>query len=645
MKALLAVTGRELAERRLLFLAALLLGLVALAAPWLPGPSGSDPAELRGAMAMGLAMIVSSLLALVLGSVIVARDLGERRLGFYFARPLPGWSIWGGKMLAATLLSLGAGALVLLPAVLAGGKLEFLDIGRGWGFDLLGDLSPAFMLLPGLLLLLFMAHAVSVMIQSRSPWLLLDGAALALIVATLWSCRQSLLRDRALGTLLLLGIGFTVAALVAGALAGLVQVTRGRTDLHRGHRLLSLTLWGVLGATTMGCVAYTRWVLAPAPEDLVRFTSVVPSPAGSWIGLQGRAAGRAGLTPMFLFDVASGRSVRLVGTFEIYGWEQPAFSADGRRAVWLQSLQGGGFDLLRLDLSRPGAEPVQTRISYPRMPQDLVLSSDGSRVAAVRGDRVIVQDLETGRLVASSGSLQDETYFSRVRLRFLDPGRVRIFQSAPVKGPGQILRLTTMDLEIASRRTIPVSSLDFTQTFGPPVLSPDGRYAAVRQRRSQSVSIGDLTTERIVTLPVPEPYDMMFLDQELAVVERGRDTGKGQTTLRILKPDGAERLRIEIPGRHIWFGARLGPGLFTVATTQVTSPQISREWVSWSVDLETGRVRRIGQGVPAIQGSRRSGELAGRLFSRGGGELVLLDPATGKLRTILRGEPVQGASR
>jgi hypothetical protein len=506
MKALLAVTGRELAERRLLFLAALLLGLVALAAPWLPGSAGSDPTELKGAMATGLAMIVSFVLALVLGGVIVARDLGERRLGFYFARPLPGWAIWGGKMLAATLLSLGAGALVLLPALLAGGRIEFLGIGRGWGFDLLGDLSPAFLVPLGLLLLLVTAHAASIMIQARSPWLLLDGAALALIVATLWVCRESLLRERALDVLRWTGTGFMIAALVSGALAGLVQVTRGRTDLHRGHRLLSLTLWGLLGAATLGCAAYTRWVLTAEPEDLVSFTSVVPSPAGSWIGLEGRVAGRGQLTPMFLFDVASGRSVRLVGTFQGYAWEQPAFSANGRRAVWLE-FHEGGYDLLRLDLSRPGAEPVHPRISYPRMPQDLVLAPDGSRVAAVRDDRVTVEDLDTGRLVASSVALPDGDA-GRVRLRFLDPGRVRIFQSSPVEGPGQVWRLTIMDLEIASRRSVPVSSLDFPQAAGAPGLS---RYAIVRHHGGQSASIADLVTERIVTLSVPQPLYMMLL--------------------------------------------------------------------------------------------------------------------------------------
>jgi hypothetical protein len=644
MKALFAVTGRELAERRLLFLAALLLGLLALAAPWLPGSAGSDPAELRSAMATGLAMIVSFVLALVLGGVIVARDLGERRLGFYFARPLPGWAIWGGKMLAAALLSLGAGALVLLPALLAGGRIEFLDIGRGWGFDLLGALSPAFLVPLGLLLLLVTAHAVSIMIQARSPWLLLDGAALALIVATLWACREALLREWALDVLRWTGTGFMIASLVSGALAGLVQVTRGRTDLHRGHRLLSLTLWGLLGAATLGCAAYTRWVLTAEPEDLVSFTSVVPSPAGTWIGLEGKVAGRGQLTPMFLFDVASGRSVRLVGAFQDYTWEQPAFSANGRHAVWLEPFREGGYELLRLDLSRPGAKPVHPRISYPRMPQDLVLAPDGSRVAAVRGDRVTVENLDTGRLVASSIALPDGDA-GRVRLRFLDPGRVRIFQSSPVEGPGQVWRLTIMDLEIASRRSVPVSSLDFPQAAGAPGLSRDGRYAVVRHHGGQSVSIADLVTERIVTLPLPQPLYMTFLDQSIVVAERERSTGKDLTTLRILRLDGTERRRIEIPGRSLRFGGRLGPSLFVAATKQVISPEVSGQWVSWTVDLESGRVRRIGPGVPAVWGPNEPGELAGRLLSRGGGELVLLEPATGELRTLLRGEPVQAAPR
>lgn len=644
MKALLAVTGRELAERRLLFLAALLLGLLALAAPWLPGLEGSHPAELRGGMAVGLALIASSVLALVLGSLIIARDLGERRLGFYFARPLPGWAIWGGKMLAATLLSLGAGALVLLPALLAGGKLDLLDAGRDAGFDPdSGGVSLALLAPLGVFLLLVLAHAGSVMVQSRSPWLLLDGAALILIGITLWTTGQALLRNGAVDCLLWAGMGFLVATLVAGMMAGLVQVTRGRTDLHRGHRLLSLTLWGLLGIATLGCVTYARWVLAVVPEDLVSITNVVPSPVGSWIGLQGRAAGRGRFRPIFLFDVTSGRFVRLEGAFQGYWWKQPAFSADGRHAVWLRYLQEGGYDLFRVDLSRPEAGSTQTRIAYPDLPQELALEPDGSRVAAVLGNRVTVADLDTGRLLASV-ALPEELRSGDVHLRFPEPERVRIFHASIIEERGW--RLSVTDLEVASRRSVPVSSLDFAGMAGEFNLRLEGRYAAVWQPWIQRFLVGDLMTKRVVALSASDSSPGVFLQEGIAVVEKGKDgPGRKQITLRILTPDGTERFRTDIPGSHIRLGARIAPGLLPVATNDTIFPLVSREWTLWTVDLKTGGVRRIGHGVPVIEASQEPGEIGGRLFSLGSGELALLDPATGELRTLLRGEPVQGAPR
>ena len=76
---------------------------------------------MRSGVALGLALIVSLVLAMALGGSVIARDLGERRLGFYFARPISGGAIWAGKLAAAAVLAVGAGVLVLLPASLFSG--------------------------------------------------------------------------------------------------------------------------------------------------------------------------------------------------------------------------------------------------------------------------------------------------------------------------------------------------------------------------------------------------------------------------------------------------------------------------------------------------------------------------------------------
>src|SRR6478672_9959596 len=80
MRGFVAVFEREIVERRLLPLAALALGIVALAAPLLPGMPAAAPSEVRSGVALGLALIVRLVVAMALGGSVIARDLGERRL-------------------------------------------------------------------------------------------------------------------------------------------------------------------------------------------------------------------------------------------------------------------------------------------------------------------------------------------------------------------------------------------------------------------------------------------------------------------------------------------------------------------------------------------------------------------------------------
>ncbi|HEY7215216.1 MAG TPA: hypothetical protein VIC28_11335, partial [Thermoanaerobaculia bacterium] len=67
MRGFLAVFEREVIERRLLVAASLLLGLVPLAAPWIPGLAQRGGPDLRSSMALIVALCFSFGLALILG--------------------------------------------------------------------------------------------------------------------------------------------------------------------------------------------------------------------------------------------------------------------------------------------------------------------------------------------------------------------------------------------------------------------------------------------------------------------------------------------------------------------------------------------------------------------------------------------------
>ena len=636
MKGMLAVLARELTEWRLLFLVALITGLIPLAAPWLPSPGGLDPAEVRDGTALGLALIASGVLAFLLGSSVLARDLSEGRLGFYFARPLPGAAIWAGKMLGATILTIGAGFLILLPTVLVGGNVA---PAARWGGSntAVNNLIAILMLVLGVLLLLVTSHAVSVMVRSRSPWLALDIAALALVVAALRACERALLSERAISTIQWMEIVLTGVFLVAVAAAGLVQVARGRTDLRRGHRLLSLTLWSLLGAATLGSIFYTRWVLGATPRDLVDLQNLLPAPSGSWIAVGGRVAGRSGYQPTFLLDLASGRSFNLESLVSSYEFNRfSLFSRDGSRAVWLSEPAGEGVALMTLDLRRPGAVPVRTTVSYPSVPRFLALSPDGLRVAAHwYDDRLTVDDLRTGRLLVSQSMPPDPDYGDL--LHFLDRGHLWIFQSSQIEEPGQpeVWRLAIRDLDIATRRISLVRQLDIPGPPGGWRLSPDGKHALLRPHRSTEYLFVDLRTGRTLKLPVSQdPLAVTFLaDGRLTFAEEDG----GRILLRLLSPEGSEQLRAHLPGARILVGGQPTPGLLAVATRKLGSDERS-SWTSWLLDLQTGRVRRLDSGLlPTTMGPREPGSLPSRLFYRRYGDLLLLDPATGKFRTVLPG--------
>ncbi|HSN88671.1 MAG TPA: hypothetical protein VL025_18050, partial [Thermoanaerobaculia bacterium] len=187
MRGFLAVVERELVERRLLAVVALVVGLLPFLVPFVSSARHLGSDDIRSGAALAFGMTFTVVVAIVLGASVIAGDLAERRLGFYFSRPLPGWALWAGKMTASVLLTLGGGFLVLLPVLLAGGS----DLrGAMPGKDLRGDFSSLVVFwMAGALFLILVSHAVSVMIRARSPWLALDLAGAAVVGLLLWDAR------------------------------------------------------------------------------------------------------------------------------------------------------------------------------------------------------------------------------------------------------------------------------------------------------------------------------------------------------------------------------------------------------------------------------------------------------------------------
>ncbi|WP_457831553.1 hypothetical protein, partial [Staphylococcus aureus] len=84
--------------------------------------------------------IFSSLgVAFFTGVVLFGRDLSEKRIGFYFSRPIPALSLWTGKILAGWALILGSFFATLVPSFLVGANplKGFLELTQNNGWILL----------------------------------------------------------------------------------------------------------------------------------------------------------------------------------------------------------------------------------------------------------------------------------------------------------------------------------------------------------------------------------------------------------------------------------------------------------------------------------------------------------------------------
>ena len=623
MSGAVAVLRREIAEHRLLLAGALLISLFPVLLPFLPGfeQSAGDVAEARGGAALILAGVLSTILALTLGATVLARDLSERRLGFYFSRPISGLAIWAGKILAALAVTVTAVAVVLLPVLLLG-DLKSMD--RFLGVAPL----PLAVLWSGLLLLLLLAaHTVSSMVRSRTAWLLLDVAAAVVVAGLLLASYRRLVGEGAAFMVVqLLAIVFGAVFVLALLAANLLQILRGRTDLHRGHRWLSSVLWSLLLTGALATAGYSEWVLRAEPEDLRTLFQARSSPDGDWVYLTGRAGGRLGYEPSFLLEASSGRFVRIRLHPTFWHFNRLEFSADGRWAAWLEG--GETASLVRVDLKDPELRTVRQVLR--QVPGELALSPDGRHLALKMSDRLVVQETATERLIASVPLPPSEA-----RIQFRDPGRLLLLRRDFQEDPTTVIE----ELDLASGKLSRLSAIPGNTWKSS--LSPDGRRLLTSSSEGRGFRLYDVATGAELAQLQPPPNvgftgEAAFLRDGRVVVSRWSYSG---TELRIFDRDGARVLRtFRWPHyRDLQIGGELSGDRLLVILSERRYNRRDNRLKTVVLDLATGQSRPLGEGLlPLWDYSEEPGPVAPSLFFRPGRkELVRLDPATGELRKVL----------
>jgi hypothetical protein len=644
MRGLLAVASRELVERRNAFVAAAVAAVLPLLAPILSGTHGANAAELRAVAALTVAAALAAALALGYGAAMISGELKERRLGFFFARPLSGLAIWGGKFLAGVVMVWVAPAIVLLPTWL---------VTPGPGPWRSGDeLLLLALMATAAVALLALAHAAGVAIRARSPWLVVDVVMLVVCTLLVRSAALRLLDEGATDAWTWSLTGLLVAVPLVVIVAGAVQVVSGRTDLRRGHRALSLTLWIPLLAVSLVGQAYSWWVVHPTIADLRGVESMHPAPQGSWLALAGPARGRGGYVPGFFLDVDHSRTVKLQGSFR---WELPVtFSADGRHAAWLVPSDGSGtgprVELMTIDLADDRPRPRSTLISFASRVAALEFSPDRRSLVAVENGTLSVSDVSSGELLAAVRLPAGRV--STNRMWFVGDGILRFPQFEPSAADQKIGAIVIVEFDIAARRLRDSGRIEPAGEYEALFLRVDPRSNRILRRvqrpRDGGPTLHDATTGALLAdLVAPEKgwlgFPAFLADGGIAVAE----TREGRARLRVFTPEGAPLWSIDLgEGYRAFPAGESAPGrlLVVVRESEDLLPAGSR---SVLVDLGT----RTADPLPSRQvpaggmpfafwwgsGEVGPGGAATRAFLTPDNGLAVRDPVTGATRTLVAG--------
>jgi hypothetical protein len=592
---------------------------------------------------------------LVFGATILVSDIAQKRLSFYFSRPLPAASIWAGKLLAALMISIGCAFLAAAPVFFLEGESAFSSDTGGFG-----SRGPLVLAVPGVLLLLLLAHVVASMARLRSAWIVLDYLLAVVFAVAIALSVRSLLFTGFWGLYegyrgLEPSLWWLPASLIAILLvASWVQVADGRTDARRSHGALSATLWALMALLALPLAGLAWWVSSAAPRDLVAVErGIQAAPRGALVALAGKVRHRGSAGATFLYDTASGRYEKLHGSGEV------AFSADGSRAAWAEERVGffekeRKADLFVADLV--SAEAVETGLACGVWCR-VALSPSGGRLAVFEGTTLSAYDISDPanpkQLAAIRADVASRSF------AFVDEDTIRIlprvFNAANRKDIAS-RQLEIEEISLLSKKSLVTGRID-RDTLPFLRISADGRYLVGTKRTTedpsgkQALTLHDGRTGALVAT-LSEDLDapkMRFLSGGRMAVAGSAD-GKGVLKI-FLESERTPSRAIDLgPAASVALGGEIAPGRVAVALNPFRSNDETgrNAWKLAVVDVSAEKVVSSFDGlVPADRFSwwfspalppAEAGSPASKLFLDASGALVRLDPATGKPEFLLGGK-------
>lgn len=571
----LIIAARELQERKFVLAVAAFIATVPFIILNLKGSQRAGGFEMISAVGSVAAVSFALALALILGASIVGRDLSERRLTFYFARPVSGASIWFGKLIGGIVLTALSFAVIFIPTFLAGRRTWY----RGLTVE---PESVVFGALGAAVILFLLSHAISTTTRSRSGLAAVDLIAGALAAGITWMIVSSLLGAMAIGLIKIIAVTLLIAVVVALGGAGAWQLSRGRADVKRSHVEMSKFLWITMAAVLAVIGAYTAWVFAAGITDLDK-ARAFQSSRGDWTFVEGTSRFRGDFRSVFLLNLANGESIR----YPTVPWSGPSFNRNGTATV-TQAVPGKRGDVVVHRFGRD-SRPLLTGITEGG---DVVLSDDLNRLAIIGSKTVSIHEIDSQRLIASA-AMPPRRSWQGTHAFFVTPDVLRIVLTDK---EDESIRVAIMEMNAAKRQFVETGRWTttgraattqamadggtlvvhrFGTIEGSRVALLDGRTAAVR---------GTIATESAGYWGV-----RVLADGRIAVITAGPEQ-----TLRLFAPDGSS-IR-DIP---------LGPAARSRIISETASAQLivglhsdkdwkpgSGGWETVVVDLNGGRITR-----------------------------------------------------
>jgi hypothetical protein len=441
LKNILTIAKNEIKSRLSLVGAAAVISLFPILFPTVGKTLGltSDYSDV-GVIAYAILLCCAVGFSLLVGASTLGSDLTNRRMSFYFVRPLSSLNVWGGKVLGALALVFGSGLITIAPSFI------FFAESTKQFFTLTSILT--YMSIT--LFFLGLGLVAGIFFRSRSYILGLDLALLPItlvlggiaFIRIVMAYRGSYFLEQIglsknFDPFAVILIGISLIMIVSTG----VGLAVGRTDIKKVHRALSAGLWGLMMTFVLSGLTFSQWVVSAKPKDLVQLHSGYVSSADKWIVVSGRAWGRGEYTATFLLNPKTNDYVRMTDVVELN------ISQDGSKAVWLEKkgVLSEEFQVVKMDLKEEVANPIYTDIRFPYS-VGCELSKDGSLLLTTREKLITVFDLNNGKELSTVHIPNNAKWL--VKATFLNPELVRFYfrsQDNNNKTPIQIFELQLKD--------------------------------------------------------------------------------------------------------------------------------------------------------------------------------------------------------